>query len=121
MASEPRFSAQRLVIIDQARYLRQEAANALLKTLEEPSTSTIFVLIVPSARQLLPTIRSRAQRINFCPVEVTELRQWVPQLLRERENPKLEELAFDTEQLLRLSDGCPGKLHHLQWWTGELA
>ena len=112
VASEPRFSSQRVVIIDQARYLRQEAANALLKTLEEPSTSTIFVLIVPSARQLLPTIRSRAQRISFCPVESSELRQWLPQLLRERVAQESEELEFDSEQLLRLSDGCPGKLHH---------
>ena len=52
------------------------------------------------------------QRISFCPVETSVLRQWVPHLLQQREAEEQQELELETEQLLRLSDGCPGKLHH---------
>jgi DNA polymerase III subunit delta' len=44
------------------------AANALLKTLEEPPARTVIVLICASADDLLPTIRSRCQRVDFDPV-----------------------------------------------------
>ena len=44
------------------------AANALLKTLEEPPARTVIVLVASSADDLLPTIRSRCQRVDFDPV-----------------------------------------------------
>jgi DNA polymerase-3 subunit delta' len=50
------------------------AANALLKTLEEPPARTVMVLVTSSADELLPTIRSRCQRVDFDPVSDEMLR-----------------------------------------------
>jgi DNA polymerase-3 subunit delta' len=50
------------------------AANALLKTLEEPPARTVIVLVSSSADDLLPTIRSRCQRVDFDPVPDATLR-----------------------------------------------
>lgn len=57
-----------VVIIDGAEYLNVSAANALLKTLEEPRTKTIVFLITENEKALLPTIRSRVQTLYFSPV-----------------------------------------------------
>lgn len=50
---------KRSVVIERAHTLTSEAANALLKTLEEPPEAVTFFLTTPSAARLLPTIRSR--------------------------------------------------------------
>lgn len=55
----------RTVIIEPADALNVEAANALLKTLEEPPSSTRFILITSRTDSLLSTIRSRCQAIHF--------------------------------------------------------
>ncbi len=55
----PILSPRHVVILDRADTLTEEAANALLKTLEEPSGTTVILLTAPSARRLPPTIASR--------------------------------------------------------------
>ncbi len=55
----------RVFIVEEATSLAPPAANALLKTLEEPPARTLFVLCTTAPEQLLPTIRSRCQRIRF--------------------------------------------------------
>lgn len=55
----------RIVIIDPADDMNRNAANALLKTLEEPPKKALFILISHSAGRLLPTIRSRCQAVRF--------------------------------------------------------
>lgn len=52
-----------LVLIEDAQFLSLEAQNALLKILEEPSESSLFILTAPNERSLLPTIVSRCQQI----------------------------------------------------------
>lgn len=59
----------RIVIIDPADDMNVNAANALLKNLEEPPARTLFVLIANSLGALLPTIRSRCQVIRFTPLD----------------------------------------------------
>jgi DNA polymerase-3 subunit delta' len=66
-ASRP-FEGARRVFILQADTLNVQAANALLKTLEEPEGETVFVLLATSREAVLPTILSRAQAIRFNPV-----------------------------------------------------
>lgn len=61
----PHEGRARVFLIGEATALQGPAANALLKTLEEPPARTHFVLATTSPDQLLPTIRSRCQRINF--------------------------------------------------------
>jgi len=59
----------KIVIIDDAHKLNPFASNALLKTIEEPFTSTIFILITHSINRLLPTIQSRCVKMNFSPLD----------------------------------------------------
>jgi DNA polymerase III delta' subunit len=55
----------RVFIVEEATAMAPPAANALLKTLEEPPPRTLFVLCTSAPEQLLPTIRSRCQRVRF--------------------------------------------------------
>ena len=59
---------RRLVLVDGADSLSQEAQNAFLKTLEEPAPDTVFILTAPSVRSIAPTIASRAQQLTVQPV-----------------------------------------------------
>ena len=63
----PHEARMRIFLIDEATALQGAAANALLKTLEEPPARTMFVLASAAPEQLLPTIRSRCQRVHFAP------------------------------------------------------
>src|SRR5215211_2654889 len=66
-ASRP-FEGARRVFILEADTFNVQAANALLKTLEEPEGETVFVLLAASREGVLPTIVSRAQPVRFNPV-----------------------------------------------------
>ncbi|MHA1544904.1 MAG: DNA polymerase III subunit delta' [Alphaproteobacteria bacterium] len=59
----------RVCIVDAADDLNRNAANALLKSLEEPPTNTYFVLIAHRPAQVLPTLRSRCQRLDLAPLD----------------------------------------------------
>jgi DNA polymerase-3 subunit delta' len=63
----------RVVIVDPADDMNTNAANALLKNLEEPPARTIFILIAHSLGRLLPTIRSRCQIVRFQPLDNDDL------------------------------------------------
>jgi DNA polymerase-3 subunit delta' len=68
IALKPFMGGRKVAIIDDADFLNQEGANALLKTLEEPPPRSVLILIGTSADKQLPTIRSRAQIIRFRPL-----------------------------------------------------
>lgn len=70
-------AARKVLILHEAERLRgnqNESANALLKTLEEPPPRTVLVLVTSLPDDLLPTIRSRCQRIDLDPVDDTAMR-----------------------------------------------
>ena len=56
---------KKIIIIDRVDKMKKEAANSLLKTLEEPPHDTLFILICPNIHSLYPTILSRCQRVRF--------------------------------------------------------
>ena len=64
-AYRPFEGRRRVVIIDEADAILPEAQNALLKTLEEPPPASTFVLVTARPDVLLPTVRSRCQRVRF--------------------------------------------------------
>ncbi|ASD64497.1 DNA polymerase III subunit delta' [Bdellovibrio bacteriovorus] len=66
-------TGNRVIIIDQAQTLNPQAANSLLKTLEEPPEGTFFFLIAPSVAGILPTIRSRSRIVQFRPLTQEDL------------------------------------------------
>jgi DNA polymerase-3 subunit delta' len=64
---------RRVVIIDQADALVAAAQNALLKTLEEPPSSSMFILVTSRPDVLLPTVRSRCPELRFRPLLAEEI------------------------------------------------
>jgi len=88
----------RTFVIDPVDRMQPAAANALLKTLEEPPPGTGFVLVTSRASSLLPTVLSRSQRVRFRPVAEDGLVAW----LRQRG-------IEDPVRLARLSQGSPGR------------
>lgn len=67
----------RVIVVDAIDDLEAGAANALLKTLEEPPAKTLFLLISHSPGRLLPTIRSRCRLLRFPPIDDATLRDWL--------------------------------------------
>ncbi|MCV3208248.1 DNA polymerase III subunit delta' [Mesorhizobium sp. YC-39] len=63
----------RVVIVDPADDMNANAANALLKNLEEPPARTLFILIVHAPGSLLPTIRSRCQMVRLTQLDAESL------------------------------------------------
>jgi DNA polymerase III subunit delta' len=67
--SRPFNLPQRILIVDQAQTIHWQAADLLLKVLEEPPETTTIILICPNAYELRPTIRSRCLTLQLAPVE----------------------------------------------------
>jgi len=76
----------KVFIIDECHQLSKDAANALLKTLEEPPAHAIFVLATTELHKILPTIMSRCQRFDFRKLSLPEL---VGRLQKLADNEKL--------------------------------
>lgn len=81
LSRPPLLGNRAVVVIEQAETMPEGAANALLKTLEEPGKATIM-LIAPSIETLLPTILSRCQRIPFYRLKSSVVVQILTQLDR---------------------------------------
>jgi|SRR3989338_8546603 len=89
---------RRIVIIEDAQDLNEEASNALLKMLEEPPADCVFILTAISAHALLPTISSRTQQLQLRPLSLDQSLKFF--------SPKYSEL--DIESAWRLSQGAAG-------------
>ncbi len=61
----PNFLKYKVLILDEAHQLSKDAANALLKILEEPPSYAVFILATTEAHKMIPTIASRCQRFDF--------------------------------------------------------
>jgi DNA polymerase III subunit delta' len=76
LANLPPYEGKRKVfIIDDAEYLSTEAANSLLKILEEPPPKVVWVLLTAEEPRLLPTIVSRCQRLELRPLPLGQVEQ----------------------------------------------
>lgn len=98
----------RVVIVDEANELNTNAANALLKSLEEPPVRTVFLLISSAPGELVPTIRSRCRMLSLSPLGESDLRAAATEALQAAG----ETLPADAEWpvLERLSGGSVGRL-----------
>lgn len=72
--------ARRIVIVNGAEYLGQEAANAMLKLIEEPPHHALFLFLAEDVRSVLPTIVSRSARVGVPPLATAKVAQALAQL-----------------------------------------
>jgi DNA polymerase-3 subunit delta' len=98
----PTFPGWRVVLIDSLDHLNQNAANALLKILEEPPPFTIFLCISHSLGRVLPTIRSRCCLLPLHPLD--------DNLLPTALNSAIPLTPFDLE----IASGSLGRLHQFR-------
>lgn len=115
--------ASKVFIVDEAELLGPATQNALLKTLEEPPAGTVIILVTNAEERLLPTIRSRAQRVWFGPLTDQDMTLWMSGRGGEAD---LGAVAPDKRAwLLRFSSGSPGAAniaieHDLFSWHAAL-
>ena len=97
----PTKSKYRVFIIDECHQLSKEAANALLKTLEEPPSHAVFILATTEIHKMIPTIISRCQRFDFRKLTVPEIIKRL-EIVSEKEKVKIEKPALE---LIALNSG----------------
>ncbi len=96
----PYESVMRVVILEDVHAMRPEAANSLLKTLEEPPENNLLILTADSSRQILATLTSRCQVVPFSGLQGDDI---VTILEQHGINPG------DAQLFAHLSGGSPGK------------
>ena len=94
----------KVVILDEAHQLTDEASNALLKTLEEPPDKVIFILATTASEKLSDTIRSRAQHFQFRALSFGEIVEALKNIA------KAENLKIDAGALAVLARAAEGSL-----------
>jgi len=97
---KPYEGRSRVFVFDGAEHLSEEAANCLLKTLEEPPDQVLLMLLTADHGALLPTLVSRCQLLELRPVPARELAQTLQSTYGTDESRALE--------IARLSGGMPG-------------
>ncbi len=108
--------AWRVVIVDSADELNINAANALLKSLEEPPRQTLFLLVTSEPGRLLATIRSRCRTLDLKRLTAADLEQAARQALQTA-NRQFPDAAAWTS-LVRLADGSVRRLLSLEGGGG---
>lgn len=97
----PYESATRVILIEDVHAMTPEAANCLLKTLEEPPQGNLLILTAESSRELLPTIVSRCQTIPFYPLPPEACARVI-------QDQQPETKPEEAELLAELAGGSPG-------------
>jgi len=97
--------AGKVFIVDEAELLNTDTQNAMLKTLEEPAPGTVIILVTSAPEKLLPTIRSRCQRVAFEALAAEEMQAWLRSAPSEaRERMGRDEAAW----VIEYAAGSPG-------------
>lgn len=93
MKTTPLYGGEKIVIVDAADQLNRQAANALLKVVEEPPKRTFIIMLAHNLGKILPTIASRAIKIHFNPLAKEAMHHHFPD--------------YD-ETILTIAEGRPG-------------
>jgi DNA polymerase-3 subunit gamma/tau len=86
-------SKYKIFIIDECHQLSKSAANALLKTLEEPPAHAIFLLATTESHKMIPTILSRCQKFDFKRLQISEIKKKL-EFIANKENVKFDESSL---------------------------
>lgn len=81
VTKRPQFGGRRIVLLSPAEAMNVAAANALLKSLEEPGAETLFILVSSESDRLPATVRSRCQRLDFPVPALDVAKTWLSQLI----------------------------------------
>lgn len=92
----------RIAVVDGAEHMNRNAANALLKLLEEPPRRALLLLSCAAPGRLLPTIRSRCRQLMLMPLTEPAMRDALRMVLPDRD-------AADHARLAGLAEGSPGR------------
>lgn len=87
----PSLGKWKIYIIDETHMLSSHAFNALLKTIEEPSSHVIFILATTDPHKILPTIQSRCQRLDFTKISQKSIVERIKNILKEEKMQITEE------------------------------
>ncbi|KKS89140.1 MAG: polymerase III, subunit gamma and tau protein [Parcubacteria group bacterium GW2011_GWF2_43_11] len=102
-------SKYKVFIIDESHQLTKEAANALLKTLEEPPSHAVFILATTEIHKMIPTIISRCQRFDFRKLTLPEIISRLEMVAKKEgvhvEKPALELIALSSGGAIRDAEG----------------
>jgi DNA polymerase-3 subunit gamma/tau len=105
----PAKSKYKVFIIDESHQLTKEAANALLKTLEEPPSHAVFILATTEIHKMIPTIVSRCQRFDFRKLTLPEIISRLEMIVKKEkanvEKTALELIALNSGGALRDAEG----------------
>ena len=93
---------RRVLIIQDIHTMREEAQNALLKTIEEPPSDTVIILTLRDKESILPTIMSRVSPIDVLPISLNKAQEFYT-----------AEVSVSVEKAHNLSGGHAGLLHAL--------
>jgi len=116
----PTMDHGKVFVVDEAELIDDIGQNALLKVLEEPPENTYLVLITSKEHRLLPTIRSRCQRVAFGPLEDTAVSRWLNEHQAELDEPTAKwVVGFAQGSLGRASLAVRFEL--VQWGTSVLS
>ena len=106
LSLKPYEGRRKVVIIDDAHTMNQSAANAFLKTLEEPPEESLLVLVTPHPDMLAETIRSRCSRIAFTPLS-PDMCEEVIKKVHSKDSKRSEDIS-GLPTMVRLCMGRPG-------------
>lgn len=103
--------AQKVFIVDEAELMDRSKSNAttqnaILKTLEEPPAGSVIILVTANEDRLLPTIRSRCQRVSFRPLDERAMAAWFK---RSAEDVGRTLDASERQWVERFAAGSPGR------------
>lgn len=94
----------RVILLDEAHAMSKSAFNALLKTLEEPPSRTVFVLLTTEPEKIMETVRSRSMPIDFRPIPKEAVRARLQTICT------LEKLDFPADLLAEITESSEGGL-----------
>ncbi|MCX7858116.1 MAG: AAA family ATPase [Deltaproteobacteria bacterium] len=104
----PYLESRRVVIIDEAHLLTLEAANALLKTLEEPKEYNLFILVTSEEGEIPLTVRSRCVKIPFSPIKLELIKNYL-----------IEKHGLDENKAEVVSNLSFGSLNVALFWANK--
>lgn len=107
----------KVFIVDEAELMGVPTQNAMLKTLEEPAPGSVIILVTSREDRLLPTIRSRCQRVSFRALSDADMQRWLD---------TADLSGVDRDWLVRHARGSPGRAqraaeHGLGEWADALS